>query len=163
MYATCDESQPFCVLSFADTKGIAKINDKRWACVPADMKGNASSPTRLSRFHAHEVKHILPTTPPPNRIKIDNRLMDIPLAGLSPTNAFKLDTLDQSVTIEYKYRVTHPPDVVGQIEKKVSRFGGGFLMKKKDFTKKSQLRFPPMISNMLFQILPLTANHKQDG
>ncbi|GFT84377.1 hypothetical protein TNCV_1610091 [Trichonephila clavipes] len=45
---------------------------------------------------------------------------------------------DQSVAIEYKYRVTHPPDVVwAEDEKKVSRFGGGFLVKKEDFTKNS--------------------------
>ncbi|GFX30165.1 uncharacterized protein TNCV_800851 [Trichonephila clavipes] len=137
MYATCDESQPFVFCPSSDTKGIAKVNDRRWACVPADMKG-IFPPNSLVTFSAHEVKHIFPTTPPPNRIKIDNKLMDIPLAGLSPTNAFKLDTLDQSVAIEYKYRVTHPPDVVwAEDEKKVSRFGGGFLVKKEDFTKKS--------------------------
>ncbi|GFY48565.1 uncharacterized protein TNIN_18421 [Trichonephila inaurata madagascariensis] len=135
-YATCDKSQSFVFCPSSDTKGIAKVNDRRWACIPADMKG-IFPPNSGVTFPAHEVKHIFNTTPTPNRIKIGNRLMDIPLVGLSPTNAFKLDALDQSVDIEYKYRVTHPPDVVwAEDEEKVSRFGGGFLVKK-DFTKNS--------------------------
>ncbi|GFT26000.1 uncharacterized protein NPIL_16861, partial [Nephila pilipes] len=86
---------------------------------------------------AHEVKNLYPTAPPPNRVGINKIYTDVPQTGLCPTSGFQLETLDQSVAVEYAHRVTYPPDVVWNEDGgKVSRLGGGYLVKLQDFTEK---------------------------
>ncbi|GFT14704.1 uncharacterized protein NPIL_137141 [Nephila pilipes] len=138
IYATCDESQPFVFCPSSDTKGIEKVEGKRWACEPPLLPPSSIiPPNSIVIFAAHEVKNLYPTAPPPNRVGINKIYTDVPQTGLCPTSGFQLETLDQSVAVEYAHRVTYPPDVVWNEDGgKVSRLGGGYLVKLQDFTKK---------------------------
>ncbi|GFT75861.1 uncharacterized protein NPIL_18851 [Nephila pilipes] len=138
IYATCDESQPFVFCPSSDTKCIEKVEGKRWACeLPLLPPSSIIPPHSIVIFAAHEVKNLYPTAPPPIRVGINKIFTDVPQTGLCPTSAFQLETLDQSVAVEYAHRVTYPPDVVwNENGGKVSRLGGGYLAKLQDFTKK---------------------------
>lgn len=151
IYMTCDENEPFLFCPSSSTTGIELIQGKKFACMAPSMSFTMPSYS-TAYFTKNQVKRIVWGDPTPI-VKIDGLDVRIPEEGYEIDDkkypqGFNLQTFRNKVVIEYQYQLTYPPDVVltEDLQGRVSRFGGGFLMKRGDFTTRS-LGFPTYTLN----------------
>lgn len=137
LYMTCDDSQPFVFCPSSETTAVEKVAGKKYACI-TDLMRTIPPHTKI-QFAKNEVQKLVADTP--TIVSIKGVSVTVPSTGYEISDAFELKTVLESINVEYQHRVTHPADVVLQENPRVSNFGGGFLMKLKDFTLKP-LKFP---------------------
>ncbi|GIY40983.1 uncharacterized protein CEXT_533431 [Caerostris extrusa] len=138
VYMTCDNTQPFVFCPSAQTAGIEKVGEK-YACVPIGKSMGILEANQTIQFEPNELEKLIPQPNTNPSIRLNNGpLQQVPPEGMDMVENEKLQLwTDTTLEFQYRYRVTHPPDVVLHDNRlQQSNKGGAFLMKRKDFTQK---------------------------